>query len=256
MTGGALHVIGIDGTGDQALATPEAQNVTYGLAEFVAAEEMYRTRGFWWSPDGQRLLVARVDTTPVMRWHISDPANPERPPTVRRLPAGGHRQRHRQRRAGRPGRRAHPRRLGRGRLALPDLRPLVGRRARAAPGVQPRPADHASAGRGRRRQRQRGGAGHRPRLGRRGARHPGLDQLRRTGPGGGPRRRLSPADRGHARDRPRAERAPGARRRRRRAGQRPRGRPGPAPRLRRQPGRGDPGQPPSPASTRRRGAAT
>ena len=89
VTGGALHVIGIDGTGDQALATPEAQNVTYGLAEFVAAEEMYRTRGFWWSPDGQRLLVARVDTTPVMRWHISDPANPERPPTVVAYPQAG-----------------------------------------------------------------------------------------------------------------------------------------------------------------------
>jgi dipeptidyl-peptidase-4 len=89
VTGGALHVIGIDGTGDQSLATPEAQNVTYGLAEFVAAEEMYRTRGFWWSPDGQRLLVARVDTTPVMRWHISDPANPERPPTVVAYPQAG-----------------------------------------------------------------------------------------------------------------------------------------------------------------------
>ena len=89
VTGGALHVIGIDGTGDRALATPEAQNVTYGLAEFVAAEEMYRTRGFWWSPDGQRLLVARVDTPPCMRWHISDPANPERPPTVVAYPQAG-----------------------------------------------------------------------------------------------------------------------------------------------------------------------
>ena len=35
---------------DQVLA--EATGVTFGLAEFIAAEEMGRTRGYWWSPDG------------------------------------------------------------------------------------------------------------------------------------------------------------------------------------------------------------
>ena len=89
VTGGALHVIDVDGTGDRALAIPEAENVSYGLAEFVAAEEMDRTNGFWWSPDGQRLLVARVDTTPVVRWYISDPANPERPPAAVAYPQAG-----------------------------------------------------------------------------------------------------------------------------------------------------------------------
>ena len=39
--------------------------MTFGLAEFIAAEEMGRTRGYWWSPDGSALLVARVDETPV-----------------------------------------------------------------------------------------------------------------------------------------------------------------------------------------------
>ena len=52
--------------------------VTYGLAEFIAAEEMGRSRGYWWSPDGTRLLVARVDESTVRRWHIADPANPDR----------------------------------------------------------------------------------------------------------------------------------------------------------------------------------
>jgi dipeptidyl-peptidase 4 len=86
---GALRVVACGGGSDRALAAPEAENVTYGLAEFVAAEEMSRTRGFWWSPDGQRLLVARVDTTPVVRWHISDPANPDRPPAVVAYPVAG-----------------------------------------------------------------------------------------------------------------------------------------------------------------------
>ena len=63
--------------------------MTYGLAEFVAAEEMHRTRGYWWSPDGTRLLVARVDDSPVVRWHIADPANPEREPATVAYPAAG-----------------------------------------------------------------------------------------------------------------------------------------------------------------------
>ncbi len=86
---GALRVVGADGAGDRALAVPEDDNVTYGLPEFVAAEEMYRTRGFWWSPDGQQLLVARVDTTPVARWYLSDPANPDRPPAEVAYPRAG-----------------------------------------------------------------------------------------------------------------------------------------------------------------------
>ncbi|MBV9381596.1 MAG: prolyl oligopeptidase family serine peptidase, partial [Streptosporangiaceae bacterium] len=63
--------------------------VTYGLAEFVAAEEMERTRGYWWSPDGARLLIARVDESPVRRWYIADPANPGRPPAEVAYPAAG-----------------------------------------------------------------------------------------------------------------------------------------------------------------------
>ncbi|MCX2928526.1 S9 family peptidase [Streptomyces sp. NEAU-W12] len=86
---GALRVVGAEGTEDRALAAPEAENVTYGLAEFVAAEEMGRSRGFWWAPDSDRLLVARVDDTPVSRWWISDPAHPGREPQRVAYPAAG-----------------------------------------------------------------------------------------------------------------------------------------------------------------------
>jgi dipeptidyl-peptidase 4 len=86
---GALRVVAANGNSDRALLTPETANVTYGLAEFVAAEEMGRTRGFWWSPDGQQLLVARVDTTRVARWYISDPAHPDRAPAEVAYPAAG-----------------------------------------------------------------------------------------------------------------------------------------------------------------------
>ncbi|MFD5798609.1 alpha/beta fold hydrolase [Streptomyces diastatochromogenes] len=86
---GALRVTGAEGADDRALAEPEADQVTYGLAEFIAAEEMGRSRGFWWAPESDRLLVARVDDTPVRRWWIADPAHPEREPQHVAYPAAG-----------------------------------------------------------------------------------------------------------------------------------------------------------------------
>ncbi|WP_409469877.1 S9 family peptidase [Streptomyces sp. HC307] len=89
VAGGALRVVGAEGAGDRALAEPESESVSYGLAEFIAAEEMHRDRGFWWAPESDRLLVARVDDTPVQRWWISDPAHPERDPRHVPYPAAG-----------------------------------------------------------------------------------------------------------------------------------------------------------------------
>jgi dipeptidyl-peptidase-4 len=86
---GALRVVGAEGEGDRALAEPESEGITYGLAEFIAAEEMGRHRGFWWGPESDRLLVARADDTPVRRWWIADPARPEREPQRVAYPAAG-----------------------------------------------------------------------------------------------------------------------------------------------------------------------
>jgi len=84
---GALRVADLETGYDTIVARDDG--VTFGLAEFVAAEEMGRSRGYWWSPDGSRLLVAQVDEVGVRRWHIGDPANPERPPAEVRYPAAG-----------------------------------------------------------------------------------------------------------------------------------------------------------------------
>ncbi|MEU6157129.1 prolyl oligopeptidase family serine peptidase [Streptomyces sp. NPDC047130] len=89
VAGGALRVVGVDGEGGRALAEPESGTVAYGLAEFVAAEEMQRFRGFWWSPESDRLLAARTDDAPVRRWWIADPAHPEREPRPQAYPAAG-----------------------------------------------------------------------------------------------------------------------------------------------------------------------
>ncbi|MGW3942393.1 prolyl oligopeptidase family serine peptidase [Streptomyces phaeochromogenes] len=89
VSGGAFRVVGAEGEDDRALVEPESDTVTYGLAEFIAAEEMGRSRGFWWSPESDRLLVARADDAPVRRWWISDPAHPERDPQQVAYPAAG-----------------------------------------------------------------------------------------------------------------------------------------------------------------------
>ncbi|MDT0387073.1 S9 family peptidase [Streptomyces dubilierae] len=86
---GALRVVGAEGEDDRALAEPDAEHVSFGLAEFIAAEEMGRSRGFWWAPESDRLLVARVDDTPVSRWWIADPAHPDREPQRVPYPAAG-----------------------------------------------------------------------------------------------------------------------------------------------------------------------
>ncbi|KOG91085.1 S9 family peptidase [Streptomyces varsoviensis] len=89
--GGALRLVAADGSGDRALAGPDGPEdpAVWGLAEFIAAEEMDRYRGFWWSPESDALLAARVDDSPVQRWWVADPANPDRDPAQQAYPAAG-----------------------------------------------------------------------------------------------------------------------------------------------------------------------
>jgi len=67
----------------------EPDTVTWGSADFIAAEEMHRFRGYWWSPDGNTIATCRVDTAPVSEWNIADPANPATPSRTVRYPAAG-----------------------------------------------------------------------------------------------------------------------------------------------------------------------
>jgi dipeptidyl-peptidase-4 len=88
VTGGALHVREIEG-GGSVLASDDESDVTWGLAEFVAAEEMSRRRGHWWSPDGSTLAAARVDERNVNVWYIADQTDPAAPPRAVRYPQAG-----------------------------------------------------------------------------------------------------------------------------------------------------------------------
>jgi dipeptidyl-peptidase-4 len=89
VSGRELRMVGVDGAGDRVVATDPRDTVSWGRAEFVAAEEMARTRGYWWAPDGSALLAARVDEAEVRLLWIADPAHPDRSPTPVRYPTAG-----------------------------------------------------------------------------------------------------------------------------------------------------------------------
>ncbi|HRE02437.1 MAG TPA: DPP IV N-terminal domain-containing protein, partial [Ilumatobacteraceae bacterium] len=86
--GATLRIGELDATSWQ-LNGEADPDVTWGSADFVAAEEMDRQRGYWWAPDGSAIAVQRTDNSPVQTWHIADPANPATVPTVHRYPAAG-----------------------------------------------------------------------------------------------------------------------------------------------------------------------
>ncbi len=74
---------------EAAVLAEEEGEVTWGAAEFAAAEEMGRSRGFWWAPDGGSLLAARVDNSPVTKLWTSDPSVPQSNPQSHYFPLAG-----------------------------------------------------------------------------------------------------------------------------------------------------------------------
>lgn len=92
LSGNGLSILELPGGPDQPGASRPLlieAGITWGQAEFVAAEEMRRDRGYWWAPDGARLAVTRVDESAVATWHLADPAAPWTAATEHRYPAAG-----------------------------------------------------------------------------------------------------------------------------------------------------------------------
>jgi dipeptidyl-peptidase 4 len=88
----SVRVVTRDSGADVLLVGPrsdEPAEVVWGLAEFIAGEELRRAHGLWWAPDGESLLLERYDESPVEVWHIADPAYPEREPVRVRYPRSG-----------------------------------------------------------------------------------------------------------------------------------------------------------------------
>lgn len=88
-SGPRVVVVDTSGGTQRVLLAPDSSTVSWGSAEFIAAEEMNRFGGMWWSPDSEHLLITRVDEAPVQEWWIADPANPQQAGVPVRYPAAG-----------------------------------------------------------------------------------------------------------------------------------------------------------------------
>ena len=60
-----LYVKNIASGKETAITQGGGGNIKYGMAEFVAQEEMGRMTGYWWSPDEKYIAFTRVDEKPV-----------------------------------------------------------------------------------------------------------------------------------------------------------------------------------------------
>jgi dipeptidyl-peptidase-4 len=86
---GTLRLVDLETGRDDELAADPDPDVHWGVAEFVAAEEMERDRGYWWSPDGERIAATRVDERPVAIRFIASPIDPAKEPRAVRYPVTG-----------------------------------------------------------------------------------------------------------------------------------------------------------------------
>ncbi len=60
-----LYVIDLETGGERALTREGGDAISFGVAEFVAQEEMYRFTGYWWSGDERFIAFTRIDEAPV-----------------------------------------------------------------------------------------------------------------------------------------------------------------------------------------------
>ena len=84
-----LLICNFDGSNVLNLTNESADNISWGLSDFIAAEEFDRMSGYWWSPNSDELIVEQTDNSQVQKWWISDPATPQKQPNEIRYPAAG-----------------------------------------------------------------------------------------------------------------------------------------------------------------------
>lgn len=89
LSGPSLYAVATGGAAEAFVVAGGEGDVTWGSAEFIAAEEMDRERGFWWAPDGRLLLAERADSSEVPVWWTADPANPALTAEPHRYPVAG-----------------------------------------------------------------------------------------------------------------------------------------------------------------------
>ena len=62
---GNVVVLDLTTGSERPITSGASEAVSWGVAEFIAQEEMDRKQGLWWAPGDRRVAVARVDESPV-----------------------------------------------------------------------------------------------------------------------------------------------------------------------------------------------
>lgn len=86
---GSVWVLDVGSGRERRISPVGSDSVYYGMAEFIAQEELGRRRGFWWSPDGSRIAYTGVDETGVPIFTLADYREPYGDPTRQRYPRAG-----------------------------------------------------------------------------------------------------------------------------------------------------------------------
>jgi dipeptidyl-peptidase-4 len=86
---GGLYLYSVAENSGRTLIASDNENVTYGLVDFIAAEELNRYRGFWWSPESTSLVMERVDESEVTLVNLADPTDPKSEVRTHRYPFAG-----------------------------------------------------------------------------------------------------------------------------------------------------------------------
>src|SRR2546425_493152 len=86
---GELVVMDLATRAETRLTVGAREGVSHGIAEYIAQEEMDRSSGFWWSPDGTRIAYTEVDETGVPVYPIVHQGKPAWEVESERYPFAG-----------------------------------------------------------------------------------------------------------------------------------------------------------------------
>lgn len=86
---GELFVCDVPSGEPRQLTSGAEDGLTHGVAEFIAAEELDRAEGFWWSPDGLKIAFVRADSRHIAKYPIVHQGKAEVDTEYHRYPFAG-----------------------------------------------------------------------------------------------------------------------------------------------------------------------
>lgn len=84
-----IYVLNLERLEETQVTTGGTEELSHGLAEFVAQEEMGRLAGYWWAPDSEQIVYEEADARGVETWSAADPARPGETPHRQYYPRPG-----------------------------------------------------------------------------------------------------------------------------------------------------------------------